>query len=135
MTEWGKHTRWNQARASYLLPTTSVQPQHCLTHWVPPRAYVQQFESVASTPHDTSSTTKVSGCWQSPGTAHVTGLSRCHRTDSQCVINPSCTPKSEIADSLCRHSGRDELISLSEALLLSSCWDWIYEHLALHPRQ
>lgn len=81
-------------------------------------------------------TTQVSWGWQSPGTAsHVPGLSRCCCSDSQRVINPSCTPKSEMAHSLHRRSARDDLISLSEALPLSSCWDWIYERSALHPRQ
>lgn len=71
-----------------------------------------------------------------PGTAsHITGLSQCRSSNSQCVINPSRTLKPEMADSLCRHSGRDKLISLSAALPLSSFWDWIYECLALHPRQ
>lgn len=132
-TSWDSNQRIGETNTTE--PSTSFLPPPTTT------AQPQRYLRAGSLPGPQGSHLKV--CGPCPTRHHRgqlllaqprRGLSR-YQPDSQRVINPSCTPNSEMADSLRRHSGRDELISLSEALPLSSCWDWIYEHLAFHPRQ
>lgn len=109
----------------------SVQPQHCLTAQVP----LSDLKSEWPPPHTPEAPPRSAGAGRARHSLSRYGPEAVPPQHSQRVINPSCTPQSEMAHSLRRHSARDELISLSEALPLSSCWDWIYERSALHPRQ
>lgn len=75
-TSWGSNQRFRETHTmepgtSFLPPPLhqSVQPQHCLTPQIPPRAYGQRFESEWPPPHTPHGTTEVSWCWQSPSPA------------------------------------------------------------------